>query len=289
MRAKYLLSLLLPAVQATKVLLPLYVYPSWQGWWDNVYTAIAANRNVSFQIILNPSNGPGGNTPGYNSDWIAGVARLNAYPNVQTLGYVHTSYNARSTADVQTDIAAWAGWNTYAGANISVHGIFFDEVPNWSGTKGRNDVGYMAGVTAYARSQFSPRVLSSSSPSQKAVFYYNVGTKSVHAEYFAAGMADYVIVYENYASAYYQAAAPAAPAASSVLSANVPAGMANKSSILLHDFALSNLPAANVQSWLRSFEAAGLGSANILDYGYDQANTADAPADIGSVARILST
>lgn len=285
MHPKYFVPLLLPAVQATKVLLPLYVYPSWQGWWNNVYTAIATNPNVTFQVILNPSNGPGGSTPGYNSDWVTGVTKLNSYPNVLTLGYVYTSYSARPTADVQTDVAAWAGWNTYTAgaaggaANISVHGIFFDEVPNWTGPRGRNDVAYMAGVTAHARSQFTQ----SWSSSSQTVFYYNVGTKTVHAEYFSAGMADSVVVYENYASAY------RAGGASSVLSANVPAGMANKSSILLHDFGSSGLPASNVESWLRSFQDADLGSANILGYGYDQANTADGPADIGSVARILST
>lgn len=306
-----LLALLGPAARATSILLPLYVYPSWEGWWDNVYAAIAANPTATFQVILNPDNGPGGGngnaaaTPGYNIDWVAGVARLNAYPNVQTLGYAHTSYGARDAADVDADVAAWAAWNTYAGPeNIAVHGIFFDEVPNWTGRKGRADVHYMAAREAHARAQFNvsswrPDFSSSSrwrgrgdknshshsrppAPSSSFSFQtvFNVGTQVVHPEYFA--QADSVVVYENYASAY-------ASDADSVLRNNVPAGLAARSSILLHDFVSASLPAGDVEAWLRSWVDAGLGSADILDYGYDQANTADAPADIGSVASILSS
>lgn len=305
-----LLSLLLgpAAVQATNVLLPLYVYPSWQGWWDNVYAAIAANPTATFQVILNPDSGPGasdgdGNPPepGYNSDWVAAVARLNAHPNVQTLGYAHTGYGARDDADVDADVAAWAAWNTaYAGPeNISVHGIFFDEVPNWPGRRGRADVRYMAAREAYAREQFnvsaarpsfsstsssSASSTSSSSSSPSSFFFqtiYNVGAQVIHPEYFS--LADSVVVYENYASEY-------ASAGDGVLRDNVPAGLAARSSILLHDFVSDDdLPAGDVEAWLQSWVDAGLGGANILDYGYDQANTADALADIGSVARILSS
>lgn len=305
-----LLALLGPAAQATSILLPLYVYPSWQGWWDNVYAAIAANPTATFQVILNPENGPGNGaaaTPGYNSDWVAGVARLNGYPNVQTLGYAHTSYGARPAADVDADVAAWAAWNTYAGPeNISVHGIFFDEVPNWTGRKGRADVRYMAAREAHARSQFNvssswrpdfsstssgwrgrgkknPHAANwppSSSSSSSFQTIFNVGTQVVHPEYFA--QADSVVVYENYASEY-------ASNGDSVLRDNVPTRFAARSSILLHDFVSANLDAGDVEAWLRSWVDAGLGSADIVDYGYDQANTADAPADIGSVARVLSS
>lgn len=185
MQAKYLLFLFSSAVQATKVLLPLYIYPSWQGWWNNVFAAVGANPNVTFQIILNPLNGPGGTTPGYNSDWVAGVSRLNSYRNVHTLGYVHTSYNARDRADVEADVAAWAGWNAYVARNISVNGIFFDEVPNWATPRnGKNDVAYMANLTAYSKAQFGARA-----PRFQTI--YNVGTKSVHPEYFT--QADYVV------------------------------------------------------------------------------------------------
>lgn len=185
MQALHLLFLSLSAVQATKVLLPLYVYPSWQGWWNNIYTTVAANPNITFQIILNPSNGPGGDTPGYNSDWVTGVSKLNSYYNVHTLGYVHTSYNQRTLADVKTDVAAWAGWNTYKAQNISVNGVFFDETPNWNPSQnGINDIDYMGNLTAYAKAQFN-----TTAPRFATIF--NVGTKTVHPEYFH--QADYVV------------------------------------------------------------------------------------------------
>lgn len=254
---------------ATKLLLPLYVYPSFEGWWDNVYTAIGNNPDVEFQIIINPSNGPGGSTPGYNSDWISGVAQLNAFPNVHTFGYVYTSYNARAETDVDQDTADWALWNTYGGANISVNGIFFDEAPNWTGGQGAGDVAYMTSITRYAESQFA---------GQSAFqVIYNTGANPVHPEYFV--LADYTVVFENYATAFN----------SDVLDKNVPSGQADKASILLHDFMASKLPDEAVQDWLDQIVAAGIGSANILDYGYDQANSADKPADVESVAGFLSS
>lgn len=232
-----------------------------------MYTAIEDHPDVDFHIILNPSNGPGGSTPGYNSDWVTSVAKLNAYPNVHTFGYVYTSYNARTVADVKADTVDWAGWNGYSGANISVNGIFFDEVPNWTGSQGAGDVSYMNSVTDFAKSQFGGNF--------KVI--YNPGVKPVHQEYF--DLADYTVVFENYASAF---------DGSDVLEENVPSGKEDKASILLHDFIGGDLPDEKVEEWLGSIADAGFGSANILNYGYDQANSVDAPAGLGTVAGHLS-
>lgn len=92
-------------------------------------------------------------------------------------------------------------------------------------------------------------------------------------------MADYVCVSEDEAKLF----------STSVLSGRIPAGKAAQTCVLLIDYVASGLPSANVQTWLQYFVGAGIGAANILDYGYDMANTADAPADIGTVARILSS
>lgn len=272
MQTKYLLPFLLPA-EATKLLLPLYVYPSWQGWWNNIYATIAANPDLEFQVIVNPSNGPGGSTPGYNSDYISGVTRLNSYPNVHTFGYVYTAYGSRSMADVNQDTSYWANWNAYTAANISINGIFFDESPNWAGQQGANDVSYMAQITNYAQLLFDQEVSSFE-------LIYNVGQQCNHLEYFDDDMADYVIIYENYAADF----------DSLVLTTNVPHGLAEKCSILLHDFNDNNnpLPAWDVQDWLQGFIDADIGSANILDYGYNQAQSTDQPAAIATVANILA-
>lgn len=277
-----LVLLLLPAfmssVHATQLLIPLYLDPS-QGVkdgsltaWNTIYTAVANNPGTQFQIILNPNDGPGNSKAGYNSEYISSVPKLNAYPNVHTFGYVHTSYGARTTAAVQTDIARWANWNTYTAANISVNGIFFDEVPNHT-SKGNTDVSYMSTLQAYAKSQFSHI------PTFQT--FYNVGDLCAHAEYFSS-MADYVCIFEDAASKF----------STAVMGSRLPAaspGMAAKSCVLLIDYVASGLPSSNVSSILQYLVASGIGSANILDYDYDQVNTADAPADVGTVAHLLTS
>ncbi|CAN8102717.1 unnamed protein product [Discula destructiva] len=274
MQLQILFTLLVSTVQATRVLVPLYLDPSQNvkianTAWYNIYTAVSQNPNTQFQIIINPNNGPGNSKAGYNSDYIAGVAKLNAYPNVHTFGYVHTLYGARSTASVSTDIARWANWNTYTAKDISIKGIFFDEVPNRT-QKGNTDVAYMGTLQSYAKQQFNK--------TSSFQTIYNVGYLSAHPEYFT-NMADFVCVFEDVASEF-----------STIIAASrVPTGKAAQSCMLLIDYVASGQPISNVQSWLQYIVAAGIGSANILDYGYDQANTADAPADLGTVAKLLSS
>lgn len=182
MQAKYLLPFVAVA-QATNVLLPLYVYPSWTGNWNYFYNIIAAHPQLDFDIIINPWNGPGGESGvGFNSDYIKGVAQLNAYHNAHLFGYVHTSYGSRSTDDVNQDTAYWAAWSSYTAEDISVTGIFFDEVPNNS-NNGNQDVEYMTKITDYAYSLFDKLT-------HEMETIYNVGQKSVHPEYFDDDMAD---------------------------------------------------------------------------------------------------
>lgn len=182
---------------------------------------------------------------------------------------MHTSYGARTTAAVSTDIARWANWNTYTAKNISINGIFFDEVPN-NTKKGNTDVTYMGTLQNYTKAQFN----------RTSTFQtvYNTGVASAHAEYFN-GMADFVCVFEDDASQF----------STKVFSSQVPAGKAAQASVLLINYVDSDVPSADVQNWLQYFVAAGVGGANILSYGYDKANTADGPADIGTVARALAS
>lgn len=252
----------------------VYVYPSYLGYWDYIYDTIAAQPDVDFDIVVNPSSGPGGESGvGYNSDYITGVAKLNTYPNVHLFGYVHTAYGTRPADDVNQDTAYWAAWSSYKAANIAVTGIFFDEVPNWEGSRGSQDVAFMTEITDYAYSLFDKLTTEMET-------IYNVGTKSVHPEYFDKDHADYVIVFENFAYEYTPA----------VLRDNVPAGAEGKSSILLHDFLTPghSLPNSTVKQWLQEFSDAGVGSAHILEYGYDKAESQDLPAALGRVAQILA-
>ncbi|KAL8724088.1 MAG: hypothetical protein Q9166_008139 [cf. Caloplaca sp. 2 TL-2023] len=130
MQLSYLitLSLALP-IHSIFVLLPLYLYPDTSASaWSNVTAAIAANPNVQWQIIVNPNSGPGTYPP--DTNYVAGLSKLNSYANVITLGYVATNYTSVPYSTLTSQMDVYARWATYTQANISVGGIFFDEVNN---------------------------------------------------------------------------------------------------------------------------------------------------------------
>lgn len=145
-----LFALILPTISLDSILLPLYLYPGTSASaWNNVTAAIAAYPNVQWLIIVNPNSGPG--TTGYPTDqnYITGIAKLNSYKNVQTLGYVDTDYTRRAYTAVTSDISVYAHWSSYTEANISIAGIFFDDVNNTAATAVYT---YMHNASAYAYS-----------------------------------------------------------------------------------------------------------------------------------------
>ena len=88
--------------------------------------------------IVNPNSGPG---TAALSDYLAGISQLTA-AGVKVFGYVHTSYAARATAEVQAEIGRWR--SLYPG----VTGIFFDEMAKDPGNES-----YYKGLTAAAKAQ----------------------------------------------------------------------------------------------------------------------------------------
>lgn len=245
---------------ATKLLLPLYQYPEGTTW-DPVYAAIEANPDVEFQIILNVDSGPGASTP--DSNFVTGTAKLNSYSNVQTLGYVHCLYGDDQEGVIQ-NVTEWAAWNTYTEANVSIHGIFFDETPNTE--SGSNDVSFVQAVVEAASTAFG---------SNKFTSMLNPGATVEHDEFWT--LADYIVIFEDEASAY----------SASVLTTNIPSGKASQSSILIYDFAsIGSVSLAN--TWLEAMIQADVGSAHILNYDYIEATTSETPASIGSIAVVLA-
>ncbi|MCJ1459780.1 hypothetical protein MMC28_010159 [Mycoblastus sanguinarius] len=95
---------------------------------DQRTAAIAAYPKVQWQVIINPESGPGTTSYPTDSNYITGISNLNSYPNVITLGYVDTAYTDRAYSSVIADIDVYAEWASYAKANISIDGIFFDDV-----------------------------------------------------------------------------------------------------------------------------------------------------------------
>ncbi len=130
------------------ILLPLYIYPDTSASaWTNATAAIAAYPNVQWQVIVNVNSGPGGTGYPTDQNYITAIKKLNSYPNVQTLGYVDTSYTNRAYSDVISDIDTYASWASYTSANISIAGIFFDDVNNTASSAVET---YMHNASAYA-------------------------------------------------------------------------------------------------------------------------------------------
>lgn len=121
----------------TEIMLPLYAAPGdvyGSAEWNATIDAIKANPDMHFYVVINPNNGPKNtSTPGNpgqcnvhtnttdnpfdayiehgcNRDYSTGLAKINALPNAQTIGYIYTRYgdqNNRSIAEIEEDIKEW--------------------------------------------------------------------------------------------------------------------------------------------------------------------------------------
>lgn len=95
---------------------------------------------------------------GCNRDWTTHLGAINKLPNAQTIGYIYTQYGARAEADIKADIAEWAAWNTAptwdtgTSANISIAGLWFDEVGS---SPTPSNATLIADLVAYANTTFA--------------------------------------------------------------------------------------------------------------------------------------
>ncbi|KAK4984017.1 hypothetical protein LTR50_006856 [Elasticomyces elasticus] len=131
------------------VIVPLYIYPLTPETWQPLYRAISTHPTLPFLIILNPDSGPGApGSPSPDANYARETARLNAYPNVTTLGYVRVDYCRRGLGSVVGDVGGYAKWAGVGGGGggleggggggsvegggggVFVRGIFVDETPN---------------------------------------------------------------------------------------------------------------------------------------------------------------
>lgn len=95
-----------------KLLVPLYTYPD--AGWDLVAAGAAFTPTVA---IVNPNSGPGNGPDDVYNTYMAKLHDA----GVEMVGYVHTSYGARSLAAVKADI------DKYASEFPHISGIFLDE------------------------------------------------------------------------------------------------------------------------------------------------------------------
>ncbi|CAG8972121.1 hypothetical protein HYALB_00008126 [Hymenoscyphus albidus] len=90
--------------------------------------SVQAHPKLNFTVIINPSSGPG-SSPLPDSSYTPEIQKMNAFPNVRTVGYVRTGYGSRNISEVLADVNTYSGWASNQSANIAMHGIFFDEAP----------------------------------------------------------------------------------------------------------------------------------------------------------------
>ncbi len=91
---------------------------------------IAAYPDVNFLVIVNPNSGPGG-MPLPSHDYIREVPKLNAFPNVHTVGYIRIDYCKQPLEQSFHDIKLYADWKKHHDIpGLFVRGIYVDETPN---------------------------------------------------------------------------------------------------------------------------------------------------------------
>jgi Spherulation-specific family 4/Putative Ig domain len=99
----------------------LYSYPP-SAFWTAAIDAVP----VTGIILANVDSGPG---TGYEANF-GDIYAEAAAAGILMLGYVYTSYGARSEADVEADVASW-----YSFYGASLGGIFFDEAECTTGNE----------------------------------------------------------------------------------------------------------------------------------------------------------
>lgn len=265
---------LVASASATGVLLPLYVYPAavyndGAANWRPVFDAVSAHSNVPWMVVVDPHNGPGlSGLPGDNDlNYISGVAQLNSYSNVKTIGYVRTNYATSPMDELKKNITQWHDWSNYSGADIAVDGIFFDEsIDNFS---------YLNEAITFARTTFGSTPITT---------ICNFGA-AAPAEYYS--ICDIVVAFESCLNC---ADAPQYKSQATI-SANIPSGYEPFASIIVHDFAGTaydgtTADASLLAYYLNTLKSSNVGWAYFCSAGYDSITTA--PATVGQVAQDLA-
>ncbi len=149
------------------IIIPLYSYPG--SAWGTIITQKAAHPSVPITVIVNPDSGPGASKDPNYATWIS---KLDA-AGVTVIGYVHTSYGARSAATVESEISTYKSW-------YQVTGIFLDEMANVPGYES-----YYSSLTSYAHSLGFSLVVANPGAAVPSSY---VGTADVIVIYESAGV-----------------------------------------------------------------------------------------------------
>jgi hypothetical protein len=154
-----------------QALVPAYFYPAGNSYWSELDNAA---HQIGVTAIMNPNSGPGSSA---DANYAAAVNSLQAAGG-RVLGYVYTSYGARSEADVEADINAYVSF-------YHINGIFLDQQ-----STSPAEVSYYADLYKYVKSL---------NPAYQVVA--NPGTNTQQA-YLNTPTADALVTFEDTASAY---------------------------------------------------------------------------------------
>ena len=83
-------------------------------------------------MIINPHSGPGNSTlddPNFQRE----IPKLNAIPNIRTIGYVRVGWTTQDINVVLNQVSSYASWSSVGvggESSFQLHGIFVDETPN---------------------------------------------------------------------------------------------------------------------------------------------------------------
>ncbi|KFA60551.1 hypothetical protein S40285_09300 [Stachybotrys chlorohalonatus IBT 40285] len=255
---------------STGVLLPLYVYPSsvWNDGaanWNPVFDAISTYPNVPWLVVVNPDSGPGASPEPANADinYISGVSQLNAFANVETIGYVRTEWSTSSLDELRANVTVYSNWASYLDADLSIKGIFFDETSE--------DYEYLSEATAIARDAFDEPIT--------LICNFGVSTSAQFYE-----ICDVVVAFESGLNV------PGAPQYQSqtTITNNIPAGLQSQASVIVHSFTGNAYDGnaattALLNNYLDTLQANGVGWAYFTSAGYESVTTP--PATVGANAQ----
>ncbi|KPM39406.1 hypothetical protein AK830_g7145 [Neonectria ditissima] len=268
------LASLATSVSATGILLPLYVYPAAEyndnaSNWKPVITAVQAHTDIDWNIIINPYNGPGlSGLPGDDDvNVISGVSQLNANDNVNTVGYVRTNYAKSPMDELKANITNYASWASYSDADISIHGIFFDE--------SEADFDYLNEAITFARGAFAEPITT----------ICNFGVKAAEEYY---GICDIVVGFESCLNC---ASAPQYKG-QETLDANFPSGYESQGAIIVNsftgkDYQGNTASAALLTSYAKTISADCIGWYYFCSADYNDITTG--PATVGQNADSLAS
>lgn len=111
------------AVQASGIIIPLYIYPA-NIWTNTAYNEIVTlaktYKRVPVICIINPSNGPGDPSVGVDGNYTVAINILHG-AGIKVIGYVHSSYTGIPLSTVEQVVATWQ--KMYP----AIDGIFCDE------------------------------------------------------------------------------------------------------------------------------------------------------------------